>query len=90
MLVVAPPRAARNCARIWSITDCEGRLDFSGLEKSRPSRSVSLRELSKLSGVRLTSTSSPDESRTKRSGNAASIVGVTVMLEIGRSIRWWT
>ena len=27
---------------------------------------------------------------TKRSGNAASIAGVTVMLPIGRSIVWWT
>src|SRR3954465_404924 len=52
-----PPRAAANCARIWSITDCEGRRDFRGLEKSKPIRRVSGGELSKFTGRKSTLTS---------------------------------
>ena len=69
------------------MNDCDGRRDFSGLVKSNPTRKVSRRELSKLTGRKSTLTSWPDASRTNRSGNAASIVGVTVIAEIGRSMR---
>src|SRR5689334_728487 len=46
----APRFPKPNCCRIWSITACDGRRDFSGWEKSKPIRSVSRRELSKLTG----------------------------------------
>ena len=36
-----PRRRSRTAARIWSSTACEGRRDLSGLEKSKPSVSVS-------------------------------------------------
>ena len=60
---VAPcaPRAGKpNWARNWSSTACDGRFDLSGLVKSKPRRSVSLRELSKLTGRRSTLISCPD------------------------------
>ena len=68
---------SRTAARIWSITDCDGRRDFSGLEKSKPTRSVSRCALSKLTGRRSTLTSWPCTTHraTKRSGKAASIAG---------------
>src|SRR3954465_2141710 len=46
--VPPPPTAVRNWARNWSIVDCDGRRDFSGFEKSNPTRNASRVELSKL------------------------------------------
>src|SRR3954467_10011415 len=46
-----PPAAPRlpkpNCGRILSSTACDGRRDLSGCVKSKPTRNVSRRELSK-------------------------------------------
>ena len=82
------PRCATQMDVAFIGTDafCEGRFDFSGLEKSNPIRSVSRRALSKLTGRRSMLTSCPAPLRTKRSGNADSIACVTLMLEIGRSV----
>ena len=46
--------AAVTGLRIWSMTACDGRCDFSGFEKSNPTRSVSRSERSKLTGRRST------------------------------------
>ena len=69
------PDRRRNWARIWSITDCDGRRDFSGLEKSKPMRSVSARAV-EIDRAQVDAHQLARRSRTKRSGKAASIAGV--------------
>ena len=70
-------RRPPNCARIWSITDCDGRFDFSGFEKSKPMRSVSRSRAVEIDRPQVDADQLAGVDRaTKRSGNAASIAGV--------------